>query len=150
MRTLPSQSMTIGQHFINNEESQKISSSYRGKISVSMPRNEITCAGLTVQPQVIQEIVQPGTQRLAILNLLALGTTSSNAIEYTKETRFTNNAKPVVEGAAKPYSDLTFSNEVAMVKTIAHLFKAINHSVKEFKCIKNQHVVCLFGYRIVW
>lgn len=43
-----SQSMTIGQHFINNEESQKISSSYRGKISVSMPRNEITSAGLTV------------------------------------------------------------------------------------------------------
>lgn len=119
-----SQSMTIGQHFINNEESQKISSSYRGKISVSMPRNEITSAGLTVQPQVIQEIVQPGTQRLAIRNLLAPGTTSSNAIEYTKETGFTNNAKPVVEGAAKPYSDLTFSNVVAMVKTIAHLFKA--------------------------
>jgi len=115
---------TLGQRFVSDEQAQNLNSSYRGKISVSMPRNEITSASISVQPQVIQEIVQPGLQRLTIRDLLAPGTTSSNAVEYTKETGFTNNAKPVAEGAAKPYSDLAFSNVVAMVKTIAHLFKA--------------------------
>lgn len=118
------QAQTIGQHFVNNEQAQQLSSSYRGKMSVSMPRAEITTASIKVQPDVRPEIIQPGLRRLTIRDLLAPGTTGSNAIEYTKETGFTNNAKPVAEGTAKPYSDLTFANVVAMVKTIAHLFKA--------------------------
>lgn len=115
---------TLGQRFVNDEQAQNLSSSYRGKISVSMPRNEITSASIKVQPQVLPEIIPPGLQRFTIRDLLAPGTTSSNAVEYTKETGFTNNARPVAEGTAKPYSDLTFTNVVAMVKTIAHLFKA--------------------------
>ena len=45
-------------------------------------------------------------------------------MEYVKETGFTNNAAPVAEGAAKPYSDLTYDLASAPVRTIAHLFKA--------------------------
>jgi len=41
-----------------------------------------------------------------------------------KETGYTNNAAPVAETTAKPYSDLTFDMTSAPVRTIAHLFKA--------------------------
>jgi len=62
--------------------------------------------------------------RLTIRDLIAPGQTSSNSVEYVKETGFTNSAAPVAEGGAKPYSDIEFELENAQVRTLAHLFKA--------------------------
>ncbi|PZP65336.1 phage major capsid protein, partial [Methylorubrum populi] len=63
-------------------------------------------------------------RQLTIRDLVLPGQTSSGNVEYVKETGFTNNAAPVAEGAAKPYSDLTYDLASAPVRTIAHLFKA--------------------------
>lgn len=61
-------------------------------------------------------------RRLVVRDLLMPGTTSSNAIEYVKETGFTNSAATVSEtsGAAKPQSEIKFDIVLTSVTTIAH------------------------------
>ncbi|MEH3090759.1 MAG: phage major capsid protein [Agrobacterium cavarae] len=68
-------------------------------------------------------IVTPAQRVLTVRDLIASGKTTAGSIEYVKETGYTNNAAPVAEATAKPYSDLTFDLVTAPVRTIAHLFK---------------------------
>lgn len=68
---------------------------------------------------------QPGIvpllfKKLTIRDLLASGTTLSNAIIYMQETAFTNAAATVAEGAAKPESALVFAQKTEIVTKIAH------------------------------
>ena len=58
-------------------------------------------AGATIEPQRLGGILTPGLQRLTIRDLLAQGSTSSNALEYVRENVFTNGADIVKEGALK-------------------------------------------------
>lgn len=88
-------------------------------------------AGTTVAPQRLDGIVTPGLQRLTVRDLLAQGSTSSNAIEYVRENVFTNGADVVAEGALKPESDITFTKETANVKTIAHWIQASRQIVSD-------------------
>lgn len=55
-----------------------------------------------------------------------LGRTTSNSIEYVRETGFTNNAAPVSENPQnpKPESDITFELDTDPVATIAHWVRA--------------------------
>lgn len=53
--------------------------------------------------------------------LLNSGTTTSNMIEYLKQTDEDNNAAETAEGATKPYSTFSFATETAPVRTIAHI-----------------------------
>jgi HK97 family phage major capsid protein len=62
-------------------------------------------------------------RQLTVRDLVAPGTTTSNAIEYAVQTTRTLNAAPVAEGAAKPYSNLAFDLRSFPVRTIAHMFK---------------------------
>lgn len=83
-------------------------------------------AGDLVDPMRVPGIVMPPEQRLTIRDLLTGGRTASNAIEYVKETGFTNSAAPVSENPSggKPESDLTFDLTSAPVATIAHWIHA--------------------------
>lgn len=103
-----------------------VSSTFRGSRRVEVPRAAITSAptsgGALVAPDRSGVILAP-QRRLTIRDLVAPGTTGANAVEYVRETGFTNNAAIVGEGLAKPYSELTFALENANVRTIAHLFK---------------------------
>lgn len=115
---------SVGQTLVDDERFADVNASWRGKMSVQMPRQAITTAtGPAVQPDNVG-LVAPLMRRMTVRDLLAQGTTSSNAIEYSVETGFTNSAAPVAETTAKPYSDLTFALKTANVRTIAHLFKA--------------------------
>lgn len=69
-------------------------------------------------------IIGPAVRPLTIRALLAQGSTTSGVIQYVRETGFDNKAAMVAEGAAKPYSDITFDQETENVRVIAHLFKA--------------------------
>lgn len=63
---------------------------------------------------------------LAVRDLIAPGTTASNAIEYPRETVFQNNAAPVAENplTPKPQSDITFDMQHVPVQTLAHFIMA--------------------------
>lgn len=116
---------SAGQRVIESEDFKtNASSTFRGNMRIAMPRQAIlTSTGPSVIPD-NQGIIAPITQRLTVRDLIAPGQTGSNAIEYTVETGFTNNAGTVEEAKPKPYSDITFDNVTANVRTIAHLFKA--------------------------
>lgn len=64
-------------------------------------------------------------RQLTIRDLITPGRTQSNAIEYIKETGFTNSAAIVVaEGDLKPESSIKFDLVTTTVATIAHWVKA--------------------------
>lgn len=72
-------------------------------------------------------------QRLTIRDLLTVVRTSSNLIEWVKETLFTNNAGPQYdttsptpgqEGATKPESGITFERVTSPITTLAHWIPA--------------------------
>ncbi len=66
----------------------------------------------------------PGAFRaLRVKQLIGTGNTISNAVEFTRELAFTNNAAETAEGATKPESVLTFELYTANVATIAHWLK---------------------------
>jgi HK97 family phage major capsid protein len=73
--------------------------------------------------------LQPGIialpqRRLTVRDLLTPGSTTSNAIQYVRETGFTNNAATVSEGDLKPESSIAYDLQQSMVVTIAHWIKA--------------------------
>jgi HK97 family phage major capsid protein len=81
-----------------------------------------------VQADRIAGIISNPNRTLRIRDLLPVGTTSSNLVEFTKEDVFTNSAGPQVggsptvqaEGTLKNESDITFVLANAPVITLAH------------------------------
>lgn len=125
---------SVGALVIESDNIKAMSSSVRGSARVAMPRSALMNVPATVGNNTSESnslvvsdrrpgIILPGQARLTMRDLLAPGTTDSNNIEYVRETGFTNNAAPVAEGGAKPYSELKFELENAPVRTLAHLFK---------------------------
>lgn len=68
-------------------------------------------------------VVGAPLRQLSILDVLPVGVTGSNLVEYTKEASFTNNAAETSEGDDKSESALTFTLEQAPVRTIAHYLR---------------------------
>lgn len=127
---------SLGQRFIENDEVKTAIGAgdrFKGRLTVEM--RAITSAstsgnsgttGLVVadrQPGIVQ--VTPD-RRMTIRSLLMPGTTQSGAIDYVRETLFTNSAAPVAENpsANKPQSELKFDLVTLGVKTIAHFVMA--------------------------
>jgi HK97 family phage major capsid protein len=128
---------SLGQLVIESEayKAGNLTGSSRASIKVSADRAAITTANTTVGTgrspgtSLVPGARVPGIfglpeRQLTIRDLLLPGQTSSNNVEYVKETGYTNNAAPVAETTAKPYSDITFDMASAPVRTLAHLFKA--------------------------
>lgn len=79
-------------------------------------------AGDLIVPQRIAGIIAPPQRRMTIRDLITPGRTVSNALQYIKETGFTNNAATVTEtaGTAKAQSEIKFDIVTTAVTTIAH------------------------------
>lgn len=127
----------LGDHLVNSDKFKELDTSgaWRGSVRVSAEHADITSANTTVGAgrsagtslvpgQRVPGIIAPPNRQFTIRDLLAPGTTSSNSVEYVKETGFTNNAAPQVETEAKAKSDITFNLFTAPVRTLAHIFKA--------------------------
>ncbi len=126
---------SLGDLVVEAAQAKEFNGAARGAIRVQAERAAITTGNTTVGTgrsagtslvagQRVPGIVAPPNRRMTIRDLLMPGQTSSNNVEYTRETGFTNNANTVAETTAKPYSDITFDMTNAPVRTIAHLFKA--------------------------
>lgn len=59
-------------------------------------------------------------RKLRMRDVLAPGKTTSNLVQWPKQTARSNNAATVAEGASKPQSDMTFTLTDWPVRTIAH------------------------------
>jgi HK97 family phage major capsid protein len=121
---------SVGQQVVENKDVLAfLKSGGKGRISVpvkaiisALTTDADGSAGDLIVPQRQPGIVALPERRMTIRDLLTPGTTTSNAIQYVKETGFTNNAATVSEtsGAAKPQSEIKFDIVTTAVTTIAH------------------------------
>jgi HK97 family phage major capsid protein len=122
---------SAGQMMIESEQYKSFASrSDAGKVTLSTKATITSAttgaggAGDLIVPDRRPEIIAPAVRSLTIRQLLLPGSTSSNAVEYVKETGFTNGAAPVAEGAAVGATDLTFDLVTTNVKAIGHMVTA--------------------------
>ena len=127
---------TVGQTVISSEALKAFAASVEGGKRVSVPVNAALIStdvptGV-VAPQRLPGIDTAPRQRLFIRDLIAPGRTAAPAIFWVQQTGFTNAAKVVPEGTAKPYSDIQFATQITPVTTIAHMFKASKQILDDF------------------
>ncbi|MDV7023712.1 phage major capsid protein [Atlantibacter subterranea] len=127
---------TVGQVVINSEALKTFAASVEGGKRLSIPVNAaLLSTGVAdgvVEPQRLPGIDAAPKQRLFIRDLIAPGRTGAPAIFWVQQTGFTNAAKVVAEGTAKPYSDIQFATKITPVTTIAHMFKASKQILDDF------------------
>ena len=122
---------TLGEQVVSNEAILPFlnSKTARGRASVevksiisSLTTDANGSAGDLIVPDRIPGVIAPGQRRLTVRDLLTPGRTASNAVQYVKETGFTNAAATVSEtaGATKPQTDIKFDVVTSSVTTIAH------------------------------
>lgn len=121
---------------LDSRDVQNLNRDFRGKTVVKLldERADITSANTTVGAgrsagtslvpgHRIDGIVTPYQRELRLRDVIGAARTTSNSVEFARETGFTNNARPVTEGTTKPKSELQFNLYTAPVRTIAHTFK---------------------------
>lgn len=94
-------------------------------------------AGDLIVPQRQPGIMRQPDRQMTIRNLLTVGRTTSNSIEYVQETGFVNNAAPVAEGAQKPESSLEFTLQSTPVRTIAHWIQASKQILQDVPALQS-------------
>lgn len=124
---------SFGQQFVESKSFRDLSDStaQRGRADIqikatitSNTTDAAGSAGALVTPTRLPGIVTPPERRLTIRDLITPGQMGGNALEYVRETGFTNNAGMVEELARKPESDLKFDDVSTTAKVIAHYTKA--------------------------
>lgn len=111
-----------GAQFIKSSAYEAFSGGSTQKARFSI-KNTLTGSNATVAPDRKPGIVPGAFQELTIESLFTSIPTTSNAIEYTKESSFTNGAAETAEGVKKPETSITFSLETMPVATVAHWIK---------------------------
>lgn len=119
-------SKSWGESFVESEKGKALmeTGSGRAKIEVKALTSVPGSGGALIEPQRVPGIITPPERRMTIRSLLMPGSTSTNSVEFVKESGFTNNARPVTEAAQKPESQITFLEDTAPVRTIAHWIQA--------------------------
>nr|DAL14492.1 MAG TPA_asm: major capsid protein [Caudoviricetes sp.] len=116
--------------FLTNGEKKSRSMEIKGFFRKDLT-SAAASAGTLVMPQRQSGIITEPEREVWLRDLMNVGRTTSNAIEFVQETGFTNNAAPVAEGALKPQSELTFDSEITSVKTIAHWVAATRQIIAD-------------------
>ncbi len=107
-------------------------------------------AGDLIVPQRVPSIFRQPDRAMTIRDLLSVGRTTSNSIEFVQETGFTNSAAPVAEGAQKPESSLEFTLQTSPVRTIAHWIQASTQVLADVPALQSYIDTRLrFGLEIV-
>ncbi len=113
---------TWGDQFIKNARYADFAGGNLQKLRVEV-KNTLTGSDTNVAPQRNAGIVGGAVLPFSMEALLPSTTTSSNAIEFTKEASFTNSAAEAAEGSAKAESALTWSLVNMPISTVAHWIK---------------------------
>lgn len=86
-------------------------------------KNTVVGSDTTVAPNRLPGVVPGASQPLTLESLYRSVPCSSNAIEFTKENVFTNNAAEAAEGAARAESSLTFTLVNMPISNVGHWIK---------------------------
>lgn len=124
---------SLGQSFVESEDVKAFLAKTTPRGRVDMPvKAAITSlttdadgsAGDLVQTTRLPGVLGLPERRMTVRDLISPGTMDGSALEYVKETGFTNNAAPVAETAKKPESSLKYDLITTSAKVIAHFVKA--------------------------
>ena len=111
-----------GDQFIKSARYSDFAGGNLNKLRVEV-KNTLTGSDTNVAPDRKPGIVGGAILPFSMEALLPSTTTSSNAIEFTKEASFTNSAAEAAEGSAKAESALTWSLVNMPISTVAHWIK---------------------------
>ena len=111
-----------GEQFIKSARYADFAGGQMNKLRVEI-KNTLTGSDATVAPDRKPGIVGGAFVPFSMESLLPSTSTSSNAIEFTKEASFTNSAAEAAEAAQKAESALTWSLVNMPVSTVAHWIK---------------------------
>jgi HK97 family phage major capsid protein len=124
---------SVGRQVIESDQFKSLQSRGRGSSGLIEFKTAITNAGTAVGSQTLQAltprqrvpgVIVPAEQPLMIRDLLPIGTTESNAVEFVKESSYTPAAAPTAENTTKPEASMAFTLATAPVRTIAHWIPA--------------------------
>lgn len=113
---------TWGDQFVKSTGLESFQRGMASKVRVEV-KNTMTGSDTNVAPDRKPGIVPGAFAPMTLESFLPSAPTSSNAIEFTKESAFTNSAAEVVEGAAKAESALTWALVNMPISTVAHWIK---------------------------
>lgn len=139
---------SVGEQVIQSDDLMAFARNPRGSVRVPVRAAITGDTGGTasdysgdgwIQHDRVPGIVMPGLRRLTIRDLLTWGRTTSNSVDYVRETGFTNNAAPVSENptAGKPKSEITFEADQAAVATIAHHMMASRQVLSDLPMLQS-------------
>jgi HK97 family phage major capsid protein len=96
-------------------------------------------AGDLIVPTRLPDVITPALRRLTMRDLISVGRTDKNAIQYVKETGYTNAAATVSEsaGTTKPQSDIQFDLVTSAVTTIAHWVLATRQILEDVPMLQS-------------
>lgn len=83
-------------------------------------KNTTVGSDATVAPDRRPGVTSGAFRRFLVESAMNALPTTSNAVEFTREATFVNNAAETAENSAKPETDITFNLQTAPVRTIAH------------------------------
>ena len=111
---------SMGQQFVDSDAYAAFVNGNTQKARFEVQNNTLTGSDATVAPDRKPGVVGGSFQPLALEDLFVSIPTSSNAIEYTRESVFTNAAAETAEAGNKPESTINFELKTMPVSTIAH------------------------------
>lgn len=129
----PNEVKSLGRQFVESDQFKSLAGAagQRGKANLevkatitSLTTDAAGSAGDLVQTTRLPGIIAQPDRKLTIRDLLMQGRMDGNALEYVRETGFTNSADMVAETAKKPQSDIKFDLVSTTAKVIAHYMKA--------------------------
>jgi len=113
---------SLGAQFTKSDGYKAFTEGGANKVRVEV-KNTVTGSDTTVAPDRKPGVVGGAVRPFTIEDLFVSVPTSSNAVEYTRESVFTNNAAETAEGGPKPQSAITFTLESKPISTVAHWIK---------------------------
>ena len=126
----PERAKSVGEMVTDSEDLKAfVKSGGKGRVTIgvkaiisALTTDANGSAGDLIVPQRQPGVLALPQRRMTVRDLLTPGRTASNAVQYVKETGFTNAAAPVSEtaGSAKPQSEIKFDIVTTSVTTIAH------------------------------
>lgn len=128
--------LSLGEQFVKSDAFAALSEGRQSRARMSIKtaiinQQPVNTSQPLVQGQRLAGIVAPATRVLHMRDVLSVGRTSSNLIEFAKENVFTNNAGPTISGSpeqvenvTKPESAITFTLATEPVRTLAHFIPA--------------------------
>lgn len=139
-REEPSAPKSLGAKFVESEQLKDFVARGGKGHSQKFETKQITSGAASGGPGIWSDrlagVIEEPLRPLSIRDLLDVGTTDSNLIEWVRENVFTNNADVVTEGELKPESNITYERADVPVRTIAHWIHATRQVLSDFRMLQ--------------